>query len=203
MAGFAAQSTTSWRYRLPIVQVALAVGLLIVAGEQQKRYYGWFFKVHPNAFEIDYAYNPPARLIALLICGPGILVPRGTAPYDPDQHFFQGCSLLFVGVFWFWIGIVVERKSGVPDFSLTAGAMKCLGYALLLAYSAGVLLDTVRRINLQFRWDYPYLHTYGLRARILMDFATIAWFLAVSAICTTGILHAIRGIFIRASQGSC
>jgi hypothetical protein len=194
MNSYAITKTKFWRYRLPIVQVALALCLLLVASEQQRRYEDWFFKAYPKALEIDYAYNPPARLIALLLCGPGILVPHGTSYYDPDQHVFQAASILSVGFFWFCVGIVIDRKSRVNGFPITAGILKSLGYALLLAFSAVVVVDRIERIDLQlYSGLRQYLATYGLRARILMEFVTIAWFLAIVAMSAWGLLRSIQG----------
>jgi hypothetical protein len=175
--------------------------LLVIAGEQQRRHDEWFFKAYPKAFEIDYAYNPPARLIALLVCGPGILVPHGTAPYDPYQHLFQAISLLSVGVFWFCVGIALDRRSTVRTFTITSGVLKCFGYALLLAFSGLVLVDRAKVVDLQLYWDIRrYLAIYGLRARILMEFVTIAWSLAIFVMCARGLFRSIQGTFSRILQ---
>ena len=82
------------------MQVALALCLLFAANEQQKRHDDWFFKAYPKAFEIDYAYNPPARLIALLLCGPGILVPQARHITIRISIFFRpllSCPLASLG----------------------------------------------------------------------------------------------------------
>jgi hypothetical protein len=80
----------SWRYRLPIIQAFLALLLFSLAIQEQNRYDEWFFRTHSRAFEIDNAYNPPARLVALLICGPGLLIPFGTRRVEVESFLAVG-----------------------------------------------------------------------------------------------------------------
>src|SRR5262245_30331359 len=84
-------------------------------------------------------------------------------------------------------------RSRVHEITITSGILKCLGYALLLAFSVLVLLNRIETVNLQIYNLRQYLAGYGLRAQILMEFVTIAWFLAIFAMSAWGLLRSILG----------
>jgi hypothetical protein len=186
---------SSWRYRLPLLQGFLAVLLLLVAGYEHKAYYDWFFKAYPQAFEIDYSYNPPARLIALVICGPGLVVPSGTNAYDPSWRFAQVSAVFCVMAFWFLLGWLIDRRmrglgpvirnSLLRSTAYGAFAVLLFGFCEKFAYP---ISSAVRNGELRF-----ILSFHGLRARPLMDFAAILWMGGLSVFCVGQFFVSVKG----------
>jgi hypothetical protein len=173
----------------------LALVLLSVALFQQENYYDWFFRAHPKAFEIDYAYNPPARLVALVICGPGLLIPFGTSPYDSTARWIQGISIFSVMAFWFSLGWLVDRRSRGRGPIIHVWLLRSAVYCVLLVMFGFLCWTAASVISSQLRFPtfYEYLRLYGLRARILLDFVATAWFGGLSAFCLRQFVVSLKG----------
>jgi hypothetical protein len=183
-----------WRYWLPILQGVLALALLVLAKYQQNKYDDWLVSTYPRAFEIDNAYNPPARLIALLICGPGILIPTGTQPYDPTAQVAHGLSIFSVMLFWFVLGRLLGQKESDRK-SVIRGLGRAALYValfLFLVQFGWILVSNIRQV-LQFPMSFHYLSLYGLRARILMDFIGVTWLAALSAFSVWQFVASLKG----------
>jgi len=183
------QSTKSWKFRLPILQGILASLLLLAAAYQQGRYYNWFFRTYPKAFEIDYGYNPPARLIALFICGPGILIPSGSNAYNLSKPLL-GISVLCVMAFWFWVGLLVDRKSRGRGPIIRSNLLRGAVYGALLLFlgflwcNLGPIAVLDNQFGPTFHHDLSlYLSVYGLRAHFWMDFIAVLWLGGLSVLC--------------------
>ena len=169
--------------------------LLVTAGYEHNRYYDWFFKAYPQAFEIDYSYNPPARLIALVICGPGLLIPSGTNPYDPSWRFAQVSAVFSVMAFWFLLGWFIDRRMRGLGPVLRNSLLRGVGYGALVVLLLGFcekfaypISSTVRNGELGF-----ILSFHGLRARPLMDFVAILWMGGLSVFCAGQFFVSVKG----------
>lgn len=173
-----------WRFRLSLIQMCLASTLLFVAARQQDHYYQALERSSP-VWEPDYAYNPPARLIALLVSGPGVLVPFGTHPYIPSAHLANVVSVVFISAFWFWIGGLIDRRVKGQGPIIRPDALRGATYFLFLAalgLMSWTLVENVRR----FTSDpiFPaYVKQYGLRAMVLLDFAGALWLIGAFGFC--------------------
>ena len=191
------QLTAPWRYRLPILCGLLALILFFVAEYEHKRYYEWFVRTYPRAFEIDNSYNPPARLIALLICGPGILIPSGTNPYDPAWHWNQFLSIFCVMVFWFVLGWLIDRRSQSCG-PIVGPLLRSVVYAALVVCLVFLCETPARLIGNEVRNDSLHfsLHFHGLAALILMDFVSILWFGGLSVFCATRFFVSAKQVFL-------
>ena len=175
----------SWRYRLPIIQAFLVVLLFSLAIQEQNRYDEWFFCTHPRAFEIDNAYNPPARLVALLICGPGLLIPFGTRRVEVESFLALLITFVCVVGFWFWVGLLVERNFSGRRPSLWSSLWRCSFYAAVPYVLSFVLRERTIFLTLQLDANIrQYLAVYGLRAQFLLDLAALGWLLGLFALCS-------------------
>jgi hypothetical protein len=172
----------SWRYRLPIIQAFLVVLLFSLAIQEQNRYDEWFFRTHPRAFEIDNAYNPPARLVALLICGPGLLIPFGTRRVEVESFLALLITFVCVVGFWFWVGLLVERNFSGRRPRLWSSLWRCSFYAEVLYVLSFVLRERTILLTLHLDANIrQYLAVYGLRAQFLLDLAALGWLLGLFA----------------------
>ena len=165
-----------WRYRLPVVQLFLASALLFLAARQQDHNYHQLERLHPQ-WEPDYVYNPSARLVAALLCGPGILVPNGTWPYIPSAHFRQALSLLFVSASWFWLGWLLDRRMSGQGPVIRNPPMRAVAYFLLLIVLGLLgwkLIHDVQRFSSDPMFG-AYLKRYGVHAIVHLDSAAALW----------------------------
>ena len=165
-----------WRYRLPIVQLFLAPALLFLDSHQQNRYYQELEILHPQ-WEPDYGYNPSARLVAALLCGPGIVVPNGTWPYAPSAHIRQALSLLLMSASWFWLGWLLDRRLRGQGPVIRNPLMRAVAYFLLLIVLGLLgwkLIHDVQRFSIDPMFAL-YLKRYGAHAIVHLDFAAALW----------------------------
>jgi len=98
------------RWALPLVQVLLAVGLLVMAHGQQRKELG----ADSSWFKSAWDYSPPARDAAYVINFPALVISRPVAALlrmDPpwgDVPFLAAIALL-----WYWIGAGLDRRLGL------------------------------------------------------------------------------------------
>jgi hypothetical protein len=159
---------------------------------QQNRYYAMLERSHP-VMEADYAYNPPARLAALLICGPAILVPIGAHVYDPSIRSWI-FSVIAVSIFWFWFGWMIDRKAEGRSPIIKSDLRRVSLYftfLVQLGFLGWKVADQVRSV-MGDPYLPAYVEEYGLSAVTLLDVGAGLWILAAIGFCSWQILASIQ-----------
>jgi hypothetical protein len=110
-----------WAWALPLLALAVNVGLVLLAVRQNTA----FLSAHPG---VSWYRQAPATLFAQLLNGPGFFLPWPFAPLDADWIRLPGVIL-----FWAWLGRGLDRRlRGVQTKSNHSSFRRGLSYAAVL-----------------------------------------------------------------------
>jgi hypothetical protein len=136
-----------WRLVLPLVNVALAIGLGALGVRQYesdiRQHPGYFYHGNlyylPSAQIVVYCLNMPAYDVSSAFAEFGIRYLRSDSPLFSKYSFFFVYWGFFVAVacFWYWIGYQFEKRS----FPILANSTNISRYGRILAYIVGILLS--------------------------------------------------------------
>jgi hypothetical protein len=190
------------RWLIPVIAVCAAALLLEIAGRQQRAYYEDLAIRFPNLAEQDYAYSPPARLVALVVVGPGVLVPSGFSPSGLERPIFLVMTLTAVFVFWsclMWLSRNSETEVPLGDraIRLTVGGFLASISAVAAAFSVSRLVHDVDSVSWQLFWYF--VKHYGFATVLWMDLAAVLWFLSIAVMLTLRVARRLR--FSRFQRG--
>jgi len=138
--------------------------------------------------DTPWAFQPPARLAAELLNGPGFYL---TFPLPGiklfGQHLYDFGRLPGVALFWTWIGWKLDgRLSGNRRHVIKIAWLRFCVHATLFASSLLLMWATVSDLHssglLLSRLCWEELSVWGLWLSFLMKYAAIPWFLA-------GVIH--------------
>jgi hypothetical protein len=179
-----------WMCTLPVVMLLVTVVLMFLASGQELK--------APHASDTPFAFQPPARLFAELINGPGFyltfLVPGLTLF---GRHLYDFGRLLGVIIFWTWIGWGLDgrfrgtRKALIRVRWVRAGVHAMfLSSCVLLIWGTLSNLHSLRLLPSHLLWRELLIT--GLWHAVLARYAAMAWLLLGAIYFCTQFLAALR-----------
>jgi len=162
-----------WMWTLPILMVLATVVLMLLASEQELK--------APHPSDTPFAFQPPARLFAELLNGPGFyltsLLPGLTLF---GRHLYDFGRLAGTAIFWAWIGWSLDgRLRGTSKAVIRVGWARAGVHAILLALCILFIWGTLSGLYLdgllfsRLLWDE--LPVTGLWLAVLAKYAAIPW----------------------------
>jgi uncharacterized membrane protein YqhA len=169
-----------WTLILPVVMLAITTVLVFLTAIQDQQ----FWATHPHFSDTPWEIQPPARLFAELINGPGFYLTflcPGIRVFGLNLRDFG--RLAGVVVFWTWIGWGLDRRVlGLSTSIIRRRWLRASVYAVLLGLTIlfiwGTLeiLDSHQMLPSKDLWHHRRsLFALGLRASALAEYAAIPW----------------------------
>lgn len=166
---------------MPVAMTMAAAILLPIGGAQYCAYQCNFLLEHRNAMHLEYGYNPPARLLALVLVGPASLAPHGFERAHPFGLVSYPKALAYVFVFWVVLLRLLKTRPGLSVIRKTAPIGVRLFVAAVIAFvSYQFITDGVRQSSMR-EWS-QWWPLYGFSASLLVHYVAGAWMAMTSAI---------------------
>ena len=175
-----------WMWVLPIVMLFATALLIFLASTQEDQ----FWASHPGLTDTPWEFQPPARLVAQLVNGPGFYLTFFLPGIKVFGHRLHDLGRLGgVAIFWTWIGWGLDsRFRGTTRVIIKSPWRRASVYALLLGLSVTFIWAIVLRLNSPSPMLWELLHSWGLWMSFLGDYANLIWLVA-GAVYFGGRLH--------------
>ena len=179
---------------IPAIAASAAALLLIPAAKQQHVYYEEQVRQFPNLLDPDYAYSPPARLLALITLGPSVLVPYGFSSAAVERPIFLPISV--GAVFLFWSGILWLRNTWRDASRGNSGSVLSV-LSIATAFSAGATALSARHLAqlasvLDWSFFLSVIKHYGFACVLWIDCAAVLWLFALTLLLSFKTAHVVR-----------
>jgi hypothetical protein len=165
-----------WMWVLPSTMLVCTTFLIFLAAKQEEQFF--------QSSDTPWAFQPPARLVAQLLNGPGFLLTFLVPGVTIRGHYIYDFGRLAgVVLFWTWVGWELDRRTrDTRKYIITIPWLRGWIYATLFGLSVLMLVGTVLDLHssgLLFShllWDE--ISVWGLWISVLAKYAGILWFIA-------------------------
>lgn len=187
-----AEPMAAWRMRwvIPICAVIATSLLLLLAARQESQHQRQFHQDLPEASHIDYAYSAPARIVALIVGGPGVLL---------ASRGFQFVGFVFgiAAVLLSWHGLLFFiRRRAILKGDGVRGRVILYCCIAVIAAVAGVhalaeFFTDIRSLGGPLFWHV--VRSYGLATVLWMNCGVALWMFVIAALMIRVLIDGMAG----------